>query len=827
MVDDFNATDRPALDPKHLADLESSGLNSETIKAAGLYSVCGGNRISEILGNYLDHKTAGRMGSCLAFPYFDALGVPMEYTNGKGESHPFIRLKPDKPRKDTSEKKRTRKYESPLGGTSRIYIPSGTRSALQDASIPLLITEGEKKTLCADQNGLPCIGLAGVWCFAVKRNDVDIRGKKIGPRELIPDLDSILWAGRTVTIAFDSDASTKIEVQWACWHLSELLREQGATILIAAIPSEPDDGKNGIDDFIVRRGLESFKKIISAAAPPERPEIDDPRPKIIIGTDEYRVNVDAIVALSSEPNLFQRGGMLARIMKTNEPNPRAIVVRAAGSPVVRDITPPLLRERMTRAARWVSIRGSGEKKEESPAHPPEWCVSAVHGRGHWPGIRKLEAIINHPVMLHDGTVLTANGYDSRSGLHVSIPPELRLRVPSNPNRAEVVAAVRTIDDAIDDFPFEKPAHRSAWYAGLLTPLAWFGFEGPAPMCLIDGNTRGVGKGLLADVIALTLTGRRFPVMSYSSEKEELRKKITSLAMEGERLVLLDNLAGAVGNSVLDMALTADHWKDRLLGVNKIYDGPLHVSWYATGNNVQLEADTARRCSHCRLETDQERPELRADVRYPNLRLHVRQQRAQLLSAALTILIGWHSAGRPKQKLQPWGSFEPWSDIVREAVVFAGMPDPGETRIELQSSADRDAQTMAAMINALLLLDPHRVGKTTAEIIEAIRKPPDPIPSWHSDLKSAVEELCGRLDGRVLGYRFRHFARRNFGGRMIDRAGEAHGGVTRWAVRSASNEAVVTSVAVVPTVLALGGDGGDGGDVPAQAGNLEIGSEGEI
>ena len=75
----------------------------------------------------------------------------------------------------------------------------------------------------------------------------------------------------------------------------------------------------------------------------------------------------------------------------------------------------------------------------------------------------------------------------------------------------------------------------------------------------------------------------------------------------------------MGNDVLDAALTADRWKDRLLGVNKIYDGPLHVAWYATGNNVQLAADTARRCSHSRLETAEERPELRADVKHKDLR----------------------------------------------------------------------------------------------------------------------------------------------------------------------------------------------------------------
>jgi hypothetical protein len=472
--------------------------------------------------------------------------------------------------------------------------------------------------------------------------------------------------------------------------------------------------------------------------------------------------------------------------------------------------------------------------EEVPAHPPNWSVAAVHARGQWVGIRHLEAVVSHPVVLADGSMLAAHGYDRGSGLLVALPAGLRVSVPAEPTRGDIAAAVATIDDVLADFPFERPEHRGAWYAGLLTPLAWFAFEGPAPMLLIDGNVRGVGKGLLADVIALTLTGRRFPVMNYTPDREELRKKITSLAMEGDRLVLLDNLAGAVGNDVLDTALTAERWKDRVLGANRVYDGPLHVTWFATGNNVQLHADTARRCSHCRLETAQERPELRDDVKYRDLRRHVLEHRAVLLSAALTILRGWYAAGRPRYRgpdgkgLVPWGSFEGWSSVVREAVVYAGLPDPGATRQALQTSADRDALTMLSLLDALERMDPRRRGVTTAEIIDAIRaddrrKPGDAAPpEWHAGLKGAVEDLCGRLDGKALGYRFRHFKRRNFGGRMLDKAGPDADHANRWAVfpvgggYGPAGPSPASPGCPVPRLPA--GDAGDAGDDSARPGS---------
>ena len=377
-------------------------------------------------------------------------------------------------------------------------------------------------------------------------------------------------------------------------------------------------------------------------------------------------------------------------------------------------------------------------------------------------------------------MLASNGYDSTTRLYVAAPGGLELRVPTRPRSTDAARSASLLLDLVGDFPFESPAHRSAWLAGLLTPLAWFAFDGPAPMFLIDGNVRGVGKGLLADVVALLLTGRRFPVMSYASDREELRKKITTVAVEGERMVLLDNLAGAVGNDVLDRALTADRWKNRLLGTNRDYDGPLHICRFGTGNNVQLQADTARRVCHVRLETPDERPEDKNGFRHPDLRAHVLRHRGELLSAALTILRGWHVAGRPHRDLPAWGSYEGWSGVVRPAVVFAGLPDPGQTRLALQTQADRDAGSLALLMSAMERLDPARRGLTAAELVDAARRSGPDGPG--ASLRAAVDELCGKLDSRALGCRQRHFRRRTVGGRVLDQSGADRTHAARWVVR---------------------------------------------
>jgi hypothetical protein len=281
-----------------------------------------------------------------------------------------------------------------------------------------------------------------------------------------------------------------------------------------------------------------------------------------------------------------------------------------------------------------------------------------------------------------------------------------------------------------------------------------------------------------------VTGERFTIAAYTADEDELRKRITSLALAGDRLVLFDNLEGRFGNAVLDAALTGTAWKDRILGVNRMAEAPLYMTWYATGNNVAVAADTARRICHCRLESPEERPEERSGFEHPDLLAWVGANRGRLLSAALTILRAYCVAGRPELGLPAWGSFEGWSWLVRSAVVWIELPDPGETRLLLQESADLTAECMTLLLECWEQMDPARRGLTAAEVVQIYKQPPEPRPSWHADLMAALEMLLGKPDARGLGTKLRGYRRRIFGTRFIDRAGEEHR-AARWAVCPAS------------------------------------------
>jgi hypothetical protein len=653
-----------------------------------------------------------------------------------------------------------------LKGVQRVLyrLPELTKAVAEGRVI--FVVEGEKDTDRLWQLGLAATtnpGGAGKW-----RSEY-----------------SEFLRAANVVILPDADQPGQAHAEQSAASIHRL----AASVKIVALPNLPQ--KSDVSDWLEAGGsAEQLSEIVNAA-PLWTPQKaagrgaaaeGDVRPTIEITTEEHKVNEQASDALSRSKSIYQRINMLVRIAR--DVSPAAKGVRRVLAPRIDPLPLSLLRERMAEAARWVRIKETQEGLMEVPMHPPAWSVSAVHARGHWPGIPHLEAVVDYPVLKPDGMLLFEPGYDLSTSLLLETSG-LAVHVPVNPTRDDAVAARDALLDVVSDFPFEAEVYRASWLAALLTPLARFAFAGPAPLFLADANVRAAGKGLLLDCISRIVTGERFTVAAYTGDEDELRKRITSLVLAGDRLVLLDNLDGKFGNAVLDAALTGTVWKDRVLGVNRMAEAPLLMTWYATGNNVLIAADTARRICHIRLESEQERPEERAGFKRPQLLAWVGQNRARLLSAALTILRAYCAAGRPDQNLPAWGSFEGWSALVRGAVVWVGMADPGATRLRLQYQSDIAAESMTVLLDCLEKLDPDHRGLTAAEVIEIYKNPPDANPNCHLDLKDALEALLGKPDSRGLGNRLRAYRRRVFGNRFMDQAGSKQR-AARWAVYPASD-----------------------------------------
>ena len=331
-----------------------------------------------------------------------------------------------------------------------------------------------------------------------------------------------------------------------------------------------------------------------------------------------------------------------------------------------------------------------------------------------------------PILRADGTVLQEPGYDLLTGIPLSAqePTFRRWRIRP-PSRAEAGQDAGRVWKCVEDFPFATDCAHKAAMAGRphhsACPL-WIPRARSA--LLIDANVSGCGKSLLADVVSEIVTGREMSRMSQPKDDDECRKRITAMAVAGETLMLLDNLDRMLGNASLDAALTATSWTDRILARQK-WPAARRYSPRGTPRATMSSwppiPPAARSIFAWNRQT--RTPRSARDSIIPTCSRWVRQERPRLAVAAVTIPAAYCAAGRPYMNLKPWGSFEAWSDLVRQAIVWTGLPDPGATRKELTTQADREAAALRQLIAGWQEIDPDGAGMTVAasayEILSAM------------------------------------------------------------------------------------------------------------
>jgi hypothetical protein len=223
---------------------QSSGLSNEQAVALG-FQILTADETKKLGVNF------HRVGS-LKLPYF----------NLKGDQTKFYRTRYLEPLTGfAGAAKKPQKYAQPAGTLNEAYfpplLPTSWESIAADVNVGIYITEGELKAACACSLGLATIGLGGVDVWRSTRRGIDF----------LPALKSFQWQNRTVVILFDSDAASNENVVRAQCQLSNALAEKGALPLIGSIPAAKDGTKQGLDDFLVRNGVDALLDLVGEAEP--------------------------------------------------------------------------------------------------------------------------------------------------------------------------------------------------------------------------------------------------------------------------------------------------------------------------------------------------------------------------------------------------------------------------------------------------------------------------------------------------------------------------------------------------------------------------------
>lgn len=230
--------------PSTIADLARSGLTPEEAEAAGMFDVADASTI---------YRPDFSPEPALVIPYFDIAGKLITF--GEGRAFCRVRYTEREPQRQGFVKRKAMRYTQPAkSGIHAYFAPTlDWRRLADDTAEPIIITEGEKKTLAGIKAGFPVIGLGGVFNFA------DTSGA------LLPELDDFKWDHRDVYVCFDSDAALNPNILAAEARLvDELQRKRGARCYLVRLPQD-GDAKVGLDDYLLAHGPQGLISLLQTA----------------------------------------------------------------------------------------------------------------------------------------------------------------------------------------------------------------------------------------------------------------------------------------------------------------------------------------------------------------------------------------------------------------------------------------------------------------------------------------------------------------------------------------------------------------------------------
>jgi hypothetical protein len=384
----------------------------------------------------------------------------------------------------------------------------------------------------------------------------------------------------------------------------------------------------------------------------------------------------------------------------------------------------------------------------------------------------LVAIIEHPAIKEDGTIVTGEGFDADTGIYVRVADEL---VPTLPDRITPEMAAESYrwlsEVALADFPFASDLDRSGAVAMILTAVQrrlMTGGEG-SPTFATSAPIQASGKTALVRLMAYLVLGVGLPVTSWPANDEEMGKHLLAILMEGLPIVLFDNLpeGGRIESDELARACTSEKYRRRILGENKEGEAPTNVVFCFTGNNIQPVGDFSTRTITIYLDPNDDSPETRTFSRH-DLETWALEHRAEFFYNVMLILVGHRRCALSHQLVfgthNMFGCdptrFHDWDLQVREPLIWAGAPDPAQL---FDRNKSEDPQKVARMV----LLEEWfaRYGSTCVQLKQVLKECEvhDHAQS-KTDLGEAISDIVplGRLTSKSLATVLQRFVNQPLG-----------------------------------------------------------------
>ena len=448
-------------------------------------------------------------------------------------------------------------------------------------------------------------------------------------------------------------------------------------------PDEPQDFEKEFDTERFEPNPPASSNSLGEALTPgdgARPEIEIRNGEMQRAVDEAEAALIAAQAWSPvEKKVFRRGDRIVSLMVDKGPDHRGRMVE---SQIIVEVGAHALAERLGIAATFQKfdrrMAGGGGLKQ---IDPPPALVRTVMERGYSLRLPVLVGVVNCPQLAADGRILDQPGYDAKTGIFFDPRGAKFPTIAESPTKDDALAGVRRLLRLFHTFDFQSETDRSVAVSLILSRLARIAMAS-SPLHAFDALTAGSGKSMLVDIASILATGERAVVFAQGAKLEEFEKRLSVQLMMGRQIVAIDNITNELDGDLLNQSLTQEKVDLRILGESRVVTARCAAVIAATGNNLKLVGDLTRRSVIARLDPKVDRPELR-QFDYDPL-ADARENRAELVAAALTILRAYCAAGMPGKPPQLQG-FAEWSDLVRGALMWIGLGDPAATQDRLREN----------------------------------------------------------------------------------------------------------------------------------------------
>jgi hypothetical protein len=500
------------------------------------------------------------------------------------------------------------------------------------------------------------------------------------------------------------------------------------------------------------------------------------KPTIRVTPGEMNRVVDAAEReLAQTPRYYQRGGLIVTVV--TDPGTRETRVQGISQPaLVRALAGVATWERFdARSEAWV------------PADPPARHATVLFDSTSYPHLPVLNGLARQPYLRPDGSLMTAAGYDSATGLF-GVFDEREFSVPDMPTRAQAEAALLLLEDLLGEFSFSNGTDLAAALTAILTATIRPSLP-HAPMFHARAHMVGSGKSYLCELITAFATPQRGTPTTFPADDEECRKMLLAELLRSPAVVEFDNLTGdLLAHKSLCTVLTSEFMSGRILGVSKTATVSTRTLFLSSGNNVGPIQDMTRRCISIRLDPGCEIPAARS-FRRPDLIREVLQERGRYVSAALTIVRAWIVAGRPRTACRSLAGYGDWSDLCRQPLLWLNCADPTVSVFEAMSE-DPDRETLGRLLAAWQSV----FGKMPAMVRDAVKQASG-LRDEHLELREVLRDIAderGEINRRKLGWWIRRHSGRIVDGRRFVRA-SGNRSAEAWRVEVAESVSPISSV----------------------------------